>query len=244
MTEINPALALERKIIWCWLAIYICASWLRKAVGEVVSQPSSPCTLHTSVSTELSAARCEPRLSKSWGKEGLQNLSRASAATATSFAVGWPWGGPAASPHRGLALLLCQEQPQRWHCPGTVAGTTASLFFKHWTPQKPPKSCVFNEDYEKKRESKSFIWCQSSPWLLQLIPVYCIFRGLRQESSFGVCSWAWFDSPASSLQSKKSRSEVWDLRRFVQPSWVDQCHCGKGKGEQTNPVLGRSLPNC
>ena len=160
MTEINPALALERKIIWCCLAIYICASWLWNVVGEVTSHPSSLCRLHISVSTELSAARCEPCLSKSWGKDSLQNLSGASASPAALFPVGRHWGGLAAPPQHGLALLSCQEQPQPWHCPGAIAGTTASLFFNHWTPWKPLKSCGFSEDYEKKRESKSFTRCQ------------------------------------------------------------------------------------
>lgn len=67
----------------------------------------------------------------------------------------------AATPQHGLALLLCQEQPQLWHCPGAITGIKTSLFF--WTSQKPLKSYDFDEDFEKKREIKSFIWYQSSP---------------------------------------------------------------------------------
>lgn len=152
MTEINPALALEGKIIWRWLAIYICASWLWNAVGEVVSQPSSPCALPASFSAELRAARCEPRLSKSWGKEGLQNLSRASGTPAASIPVGWHWSG--------LALGWSGSSTTARSCPAVVPGAASAValpwccsrnhrLFKHWTLQKSPKSCVFNEDYKK-----------------------------------------------------------------------------------------------
>lgn len=165
--------------IYILLAIYISASWLQNAVGEVVSQPSSPCRLRVDISAELSAARCKPYVSKSQGK-----LSGAVAAPAASFPVRRHWGGLAAPPRCVLALLLCREQPERWHCPGAVAGTTASLFFKLWTPQKPP-SLVFSMKTMRRREkAKSFIWYQSSPWLLQLIPVYCVFRGAQMRVKF------------------------------------------------------------
>lgn len=151
MAEINPALALGRKIIWCWLAIYIYASWLRNVAGEIASHPHSPCKLHMSISAELSAAKCKPCFLKSWGKEGLQKPSGVSAAPAASFPVSQHWGALAALLLHGLALLSCQEQPQQWHCPGAVAGTTASLFFKYWTAQKL-WSPVFLMKTTRKRE--------------------------------------------------------------------------------------------
>lgn len=141
--------------IWHLLAIYISASWLRNAVGEAISQPSSPCRLRINISTELSAAMYKPYVSKSWGK-----LSRTLAAPAASFPVVWHWGGLAAPPRHGLALLLCQEQPQQWHCPGAVAATTASLFFKFWTPQKPP-SLVFSMKTVRRRKKVRVLSCTS-----------------------------------------------------------------------------------
>lgn len=157
MAEINPALALKRKIIWCWLAISICASWLQNVAGEIASHPLSPCKLHNNISAELSAAKYKPCFLKSWGKEGFPGLSGVSAAPAASFPVGQHWGGPAALPQHGLALLSCQEQPQQWHCPGAVAGTTASLFFKYWTPQKLQRPVFFMKTTRKREKGRVLI---------------------------------------------------------------------------------------
>lgn len=101
----------------------------------------------------------------------------------------------------GLALGWSGSPTTAWSCPAVVPGAASavalpwcsssnhSLFvLQVLNTSKASKSGVFNEDCEKKKESESFILYQPSPWLLQLIPIYRIFRGLRRESSFGTCS--------------------------------------------------------
>lgn len=113
MTEINPALALQGKIIWHWLAIYICASWLRNAVGEVVSQWVLP----TSISTELSTARCEPRLSKTsqgGSPKPEEGLSSSCCLLSSGSSLRWS-GSPTTS----------------WSCPAVMPGA-ASVVSLPW----------------------------------------------------------------------------------------------------------------
>lgn len=91
-------------------------------------------------------------------------------------------------------------------------------------------------------KASKVLWCWWRLWEEErnqefyLVPVFSI--GIATDS----CSL--YHSPCPIAAKKKGRSEVWDLKPawlYLSRCWVDQCHWGKG--QETNPILGRSLPN-